>query len=86
MPQIMPIKELKDTAKISQMCEESSEPIFITKNGYGNLVVMSMEVYQHFSPYNHIMSKIEEGEAAIADGRVRDGFEMIAEKRAQYGV
>jgi len=86
MPQIMPIKELKDTAKISQLCEESNEPIFITKNGYGNLVVMSMEVYKQFSPFSHIMSKIEEGESDIANGRVKDGFEMIKEKRAKYAV
>jgi len=86
MPQILPIKELKDTAKISQLCEESNKPIFITKNGYGNLVVMSMEVYRQFSPFSHIMNKIEEGETAIVDGRVRDGFEMIAEKRARYDI
>jgi PHD/YefM family antitoxin component YafN of YafNO toxin-antitoxin module len=86
MPQIMPIKDLKDTARISQICEESNEPIFITKNGYGNLVVMSMEVYRQFSPFNHIISKIEEGESAVAEGRTRDGFEMIEEKRARYGA
>ena len=43
MPQIIPIRDLKDTALVSQMCKESSEPIYITKNGYGDMVIMSMK-------------------------------------------
>ena len=39
MPQIVPIKELKNTNRISQMCHESQEPIYVTKNGYGDMVI-----------------------------------------------
>ena len=39
--QIIPINQLKDTAKISAICNESNEPVFITKNGYGDMVIMS---------------------------------------------
>lgn len=46
MPQIIPIKELKNTAAVSEMCHSAAEPIFITKNGYGDMVLMSMEVYE----------------------------------------
>lgn len=42
MPQIIPIRDLKNTGEISQMCHASNEPIFITKNGYGDMVIMSM--------------------------------------------
>jgi hypothetical protein len=45
-----------------------------------------MDVYEQYSPFAHIMNKIDEGEAAIVDGRIRDGFEMIQEKKARYGV
>ena len=45
MPQIIPMKELRDTNKISDLCHEKREPVFITKNGYGDLVIMSMETY-----------------------------------------
>ena len=38
--QIIPINQLKDTAKISAICNESNEPVFITKNGYGDMVIM----------------------------------------------
>lgn len=46
MPQIIPIKELKNTSEISEMCHGADEPIYITKNGYGDMVIMSMELYE----------------------------------------
>lgn len=44
--QIIPINQLKDTAKISAICNESNEPVFIMKNGYGDMVIMSMKTYE----------------------------------------
>lgn len=46
MPYIIPIKELKNTAEISDMCNKSKEPICITKNEYGDKVIKSMESYE----------------------------------------
>src|SRR5699024_809316 len=46
MPEIRPIKDLRNTNEISRICHESNEPVYITKNGYGHLVVMSMETYK----------------------------------------
>ena len=37
---------MKNTTAISQICHEDKEPIFITKNGYGDMVIMSMETYE----------------------------------------
>ena len=45
MPQIRPITDLRNTNEISEMCHAKKEPLFITKNGYGDLVVMSIETY-----------------------------------------
>ena len=45
MPRIVPIRDLKNTTTISQLCREEDEPIFITKNGYGDMVIMSMEIF-----------------------------------------
>ena len=47
MPQIIPIKDLKNTSEISDMCHRTEEPIYITKNGYGDMVIMSMESYSY---------------------------------------
>ena len=43
MPQIIPIKELKNTSEISEMCHRTEEPIYITKNGYGDMVIMNRQ-------------------------------------------
>ena len=40
MPQIRPITDLRNTSEISDACHARREPVFITKNGYGDLVVM----------------------------------------------
>ncbi|MDR1262743.1 MAG: type II toxin-antitoxin system Phd/YefM family antitoxin [Oscillospiraceae bacterium] len=49
MPQIIPIRELKNTVKVANLCKESAEPVFVTRNGYGALVVMSMEAYDELT-------------------------------------
>ena len=46
MPQIIPIRDLKNTSEISDLCHKMEEPIYITKNGYGDMVIMSMETYE----------------------------------------
>lgn len=53
MAQIIPIKDLKNTATISEMCKNTDEPIFVTKNGYGDMVLMNIEVY------NRTMEQLE---------------------------
>ena len=40
---IIPIRDLKNTSEISNLCHQSDDPVFITKNGYGDMVIMSME-------------------------------------------
>ena len=42
MPEIIPIRDLKNTNAISQRCHETQEPTFVTKSGYGNMVIMSI--------------------------------------------
>ena len=60
MPRIIPIKELKDTAKISEMCHENEDPIYVTKNGYGDMVLMSIESYEalHRQEGLHLQKKL----------------------------
>ena len=68
MPQIIPIKDLKNTSEISDMCHKAEEPIFITKNGYSDLVVMSSELYDKFARINRIDQAIYESEQEILNG------------------
>lgn len=86
MPRIIPIKELKDTSKISAMVHESDEPVFVTKNGYGDMVMMSMDVYEQ-SLYVHDLSvKLTEAERDFAEGKASDAFVALDRIQAKYDL
>ncbi|MGI5822461.1 MAG: type II toxin-antitoxin system Phd/YefM family antitoxin [Dethiobacteria bacterium] len=86
MPKIIPIRDLKNTSEISQMCKESNEPIYITKNGYGDMVIMSMELYEEkmfmLDVYNKLIAAVEQ----IKQGKVLDGDASIKAIREKYNV
>lgn len=86
MPQIIPIKDLKDTSAISEMCHQADSPIFVTKNGYGDMVLMSMEVYESMQKKWEIYSEIEQAEAEIARGQVMPARDGLASVREKYGL
>ncbi len=68
MPTIMPIRDLRNTSEISELAHKKEEPIFITKNGYSDLVVMSAELYERFAQINKIDQVISEAELEVAEG------------------
>lgn len=83
MPQIIPIRDLKNTSEISAMCNSSNEPVFITKNGYGDMVVMSMETYEKNMFVHDVEEKLSEAEEAISKGEVRDARKALSDLRKQ---
>ena len=70
MPLIMPIKDLRNTTEISNLAHKVQEPIFITKNGYSDLVVMSSELYDKFARISRIDLAIHESEQEIANEKL----------------
>lgn len=86
MPQIIPIRDLKNTSEISEICHSTKEPVFVTKNGYGDMVIMSMETYEKTMLMNNIYSKLEEAENSVASGDVMDAFDAIRKIRDKYNV
>ena len=83
MPSIVPIRDLKNTTAISQLCHEENEPIFVTKNGYGNIVIMSMETYEKNLFLSNVYGKLEEAKQDMKNGRyssVEDAVSRIKEK------
>ena len=77
MPLIMPIKELRNTTEISNIAHKEQEPIFITKNGYSDLVIMSSELYDKFARMNCIDQAIFESEQEIAGGAEAVDAEIV---------
>lgn len=85
MPLILPIKELRNTNEISNIAHKEQQPIFITKNGYSDLVVMSSEVYDKFARMNRIDQAIFESEQEVADGaETVDAEEVFAKLESKY--
>ncbi len=86
MPKIVPIRELKNTASISKFVEESNEPVFVTKNGYGSMVIMSMEVYEREFARNQQIELINESiKEYKQSGILHDGAVFINEMKSKYG-
>ena len=84
MPVIMPIKDLRNTSEISDMAHRMQEPIFVTKNGYSDLVVMSSELYDKFARVNRIDQAIFESEKEMEEGGLSidldESFEKLNKK------
>jgi len=79
VPHIIPIKELKNTSEISEVCHSTNEPIFITKNGYGDLVLMSMAVYEQMVKKLDLYQQLAISEQQIVEGKVSDAQEHLAQ-------
>ena len=63
MPHIRPVSDLRNNfADISRVVHETGEPVFLTKNGYGDMVVMSMETYERKLFESEIYFKLKEAE------------------------
>jgi len=72
MPNIKSSTDLRNNYnEISTFCRENREPVFITKNGQGDLAVMSIEVYEILSGKLELYRLLDEGRAAVTEGRKR---------------
>ncbi|MDR3364960.1 MAG: type II toxin-antitoxin system Phd/YefM family antitoxin [Clostridiales Family XIII bacterium] len=86
MAKIIPIKDLKDTTKLSNMVREEAGPVYVTKNGYGEMVVMSMDAYERTVYFQDVMQNLYRAEQDFAGNRVSDPLDTIAELKEKYGL
>ncbi len=81
MPNIRPISDLRNNAnEISEFCRREREPVFITKNGAGDMVIMSIETYERQQALIELYAKLSEVEAEIANGAEGEEFFEVAKK------
>ena len=84
MPAIRPSADLRNNYnEISQFCHDYPEPVFITKNGTGDLAVMSIETYELLSGKAQIYSALEEGLEQVKQNKVKPMKESIKNIRAK---
>ena len=83
---IIPMRDLKNTVEVERQCKEEQGPIFVTKNGYGRLVVMDIEYYestiQKMEEARLLMEALED----VEEGRVLDGKEALLKLREKYRI
>ena len=86
MPQIIPIKDLKNTSEISEMCHVAEEPIYVTKNGYGDMVIMSMETYERTMKGLNRYRELELSEHQIEAGDTKDARKSLGDLKEKYAI
>lgn len=86
LPKILPVNELKNTALIMKTCKESDVPIVITRNGYGEAVMMSIDLFEELFAKLHEALLVNEALDEIDKGaKGVDGFQFLDEMKSKYG-
>lgn len=87
MPQIRPITDLRNTNEISELCHSKKEPVYITKNGYGDLVVLSIEAYEELIDTLQTDAAIREAEREAENGgKLVDAREALSSLKRKYSL
>ncbi len=81
MPSIRPISDLRNNAnEISDYCRQTREPVYITRNGSGDMVVVSMEEYERQQALIDLYGKLAVAEQEIASGAEGADFADFAKR------
>jgi prevent-host-death family protein len=84
MPNIKSSTDLRNNYnEISNFCRESCEPVYITKNGQGDLVVMSIENYEMLNGKLELYYLLDEGIKAVKEGRKRPLADVMKDIRKE---
>ena len=79
MPHIRPVSDLRNNfADISRTVHETAEPVFLTKNGYGDMVVMSIEAYEKMQLDVMVYEKLKQAAVEARTTDVRYDFDEVA--------
>jgi len=85
---IIPIKDLKNTGKISKMVHESDSPVYVTKNGYADMVIMSSQSYENQQNMiiDLIKTSLEKSHEQSVNGETVDYLEALSQLKSKYGL
>lgn len=84
--QIIPMRDLKNTVEVERRCAQENGPVYVTKNGYGRLVVMDIDYYERTMQKMYEATAVLEGLEDVKAGRTVDGPEAIRSIRSKYGL
>lgn len=84
MPNIRPSSDLRNNyGEISSFCHENAEPIYITKNGKGDLAVLSIEAYERLVGRFELRKLLEKGFEDVDNNKIipaKEAFEIISKR------
>ena len=87
MPAIKSSADLRNGYnEISNFCHTYNEPVFITKNGYGKLVVMDIALFEQMMNELYIAKSLKEGIDDVKNGNVKDASQVLEEMKLKYGL
>ncbi len=84
--QIIPIRELKNTTEVERRCAEENGPVYVTKNGYGRLVVMDIDYYERTMKKMYEAQALQVAMEDLKAGRTVDGNAAMDAVRSKYGL
>ncbi|MEE0080611.1 MAG: type II toxin-antitoxin system Phd/YefM family antitoxin [Catenibacterium mitsuokai] len=84
--QIIPMRDLKNTVEVERRCAEENGPVFVTKNGYGRLVVMDIDYYEKIMRKMDEAITILDGLKDVKSGNTVEGDVAITNIRSKYGI
>ena len=84
--QIIPMRDLKNTVEVERRCAEENGPLFVTKNGYGRLVVMDIDYYEKTMRKMDEATTILDGLKDVKSGNTVEGDTAISNIRSKYGI
>ena len=84
--QIIPMRDLKNTVDVEPRCAKENGPVYVTKNGYGRLVVMDIDYYERTMQKMYEAKAVMEGLEDVKAGRTVDGDTAIGDIRNRYGL
>lgn len=80
MNMIRPVSDLRNNfADISRTVHETAQPVFLTKNGYGDMVVMSMEAYERLQFESEVYFKLQAAEREAEMTNIRYSAKEVFE-------
>lgn len=83
---IIPMRDLKNTVEVERLCAEENGPVFVTKNGYGRLVVMDIDFYEKNMRKIDEAKTILDGLKDVKSGNTVEGDTAISNIRNKYGI
>ena len=84
--QIIPMRDLKNTVEVERRCAEENGPVFVTKNGYGRLVVMDIDYYEKTMRKMDEAITILDGLKDVKSGNTVEGDAAFTNIRSKYGI